>query len=244
MVVYFHRNPVTFEIFYVGIGTEKRSKQKINRNKYWHNYTTKYGFPVIQIVHTSLSKNDACNWEIYYISLLGKKINGGQLVNISDGGETNAGYRLNDEQKIKISNRAKKRGTLFLQTKEIRAKAAISISKAHKGKFIGKKNPNYGNKWTDEMKLKASVRLKEKFSKIPSLRKIHKRLPPEIAKQNSTNGMIAACGKKVIDNSTGVIYKTIVEAANSIGMKKDTLRHKLNGTNPNNTSLIYASRAI
>ena len=94
------------------------------------------------------------------------------------------------------------------------------------------------------MKLKASVRLKEKFSKIPSLRKIHKRLPPEIAKQNSTNGMIAACGKKVIDNSTGVIYKTIVEAANSIGMKKDTLRHKLNGTNPNNTSLIYASRAI
>ena len=244
MVVYFHRNPVTFEIFYVGIGNEKRPYSKKCRNNFWRNYVNKYGEPIVQIVYNNVDKKEACRLEGFYISLLGNKVKGGQLVNLSDGGETNIGYRLNAEQKKKISNRAKARGTEFLQTKEIRLKAAASISKAHKGKYLGNKNPNYGNKWTDEMKKRMSEKKKQYYSKIPSRKKVYQKLPAEIAKQNSLNGMIEAWGKKVICTKTNVIYKTIVEAANSIGMKKDTLRHKLNGKNPNNTTLIYASRTI
>jgi hypothetical protein len=243
MIVYFHRNPITFEIFYVGIGTEKRSKQKSHRNKHWHNYVAKYGHPVIQIVHNSVSKEDACTWEKHYIFLLGKKINGGQLVNIADGGETNSGYKHSVEQKKKFSDQAKIRGTSFLQTKEIREKAALSISKSHKGKFIGKENPNYGNFWTDEMKQKASIRLKEKFSKIPSRKKVYQKLSLEnfkAAKLNAISLMIESCGKKVLCTRSGQVFKTIVEAAYSINMKKDTLRHKLNGKSPNETYMIFS----
>ena len=244
MVVYFHRNPLTLEIFYVGIGNDKRPYSKKCRNNFWKNYVNKYGNPVIQIVYSNIDKKEACRLEVFYISLLGNKVNGGQLVNISDGGETNIGYRLNAEQKKAVSERAKARGTKFLQTKEIRQKASVSISKAMKGKHIGGKNPNFGNKWTDEMKKKMSENKKLFYSTIPSRKKIYQKLPPEIAKQNSLNGMIEAWGKKVVCTKTNVVYKTIVDAANSIGMKKDTLRHKLNGKNPNNTTLIYASLTI
>jgi len=43
--------------------------------------------------------------------------------------------------------------------------------------------------------------------------------------------------KKVIDHNTGKIYNCIREAAESIGMKYTTLKSKLNGNNPNNTTL-------
>jgi hypothetical protein len=45
--------------------------------------------------------------------------------------------------------------------------------------------------------------------------------------------------KKVIDNSTGVIYVTIKEASDSFDFKPYTLARKLNGTTKNNTTLSY-----
>ena len=169
MIVYFHRNPVTYEIFYVGIASQKgraqRPYKKDNRNKYWHHTVNKYGNPIVQIVHTGLTKDDACKWEIFYISLLGKKINGGQLVNIADGGATNAGYTHTQKQRDASRERAIKNGIAHLLTKEARMKAALTIKNRPKGIFVGERNSNYGNKWTAEMKQRASDRKKgKKFS--------------------------------------------------------------------------------
>lgn len=90
MLVYFHRNPKTFKIFYVGIGNETRpnSFYKSSRNELWHKYVNKHGKPVVQIVHENLSKIDACKWEMFYIGLFGIINNGGILVNMTFGGET------------------------------------------------------------------------------------------------------------------------------------------------------------
>ena len=45
--------------------------------------------------------------------------------------------------------------------------------------------------------------------------------------------------KKVLNKITGVIYKSITEAAKENGYKKTTLTKYLNNTNPNKSNLIY-----
>lgn len=247
MVVYFHRNPLTLEIFYVGIGNDKRPYSKKCRNNFWKNYVNKYGNPVIQIVYSNIDKKEACRLEVFYISLLGNKVNGGQLVNLSDGGETNIGYRLNAEQKKAVSERAKKRSNSHLFTKEARAKANLKTSASLKGRMKGVLNPNYGNKWTDEMKTALSEKQKQRWSKIPHTKKLYQKLSVselKLAKEKAVKAMIESHGRKVFCTKSGLLFNTIVEAANSIGMKKDTLRMKLNGTNPNATSLIYAGSSV
>ena len=49
--------------------------------------------------------------------------------------------------------------------------------------------------------------------------------------------------KKVIDEVTGIIYNTVNEAANAVGLKRTTLIAKLTGQNKNNTNLKYYNYA-
>lgn len=235
----------------MGIASEKgrsqRPYKKDNRNKYWQHYVAKHGGFIVQIVREGISLEDACYWERWYIKLLGKKIEGGQLVNLADGGETNAGCKKNTEQKKQLSDRAKLRGTKFLLAPEIRRKAGATLSKLFKGRFKGDENPNFGNKWTPEMKRKLSEKKKEHFKNIPSRRKVYQKLDPVVARRNIYIAMVNSWGKKVVCTKTGIIFNTIVDAASSIGMKKDTLRQKLNGGSPNETYLVFlsdTSRAI
>ncbi len=243
MIVYFHRNPITFEIFYVGIASEngrcQRPHKLDNRNRYWTNTVKKYGGFIVQIVHNGLLKERACCWERFYIRLLGRKIDGGQLVNLALGGETNAGYSHTKNQREASRQRMIQRGTGHMMTADARAKAISKISESLKGKMTGSKNPNFGKRWTEEMRLIASDKKKAFYAKRPKNKKIRIKLDPIIARNNIYNGMVDAWGKKVLCTKTGATYKTIVEAANSIGMKKDTLRHKLNGKRPNETSFVF-----
>lgn len=91
MVVYFHRNPKTLQVFYVGIGTsEKRaySFYENARSTVWHRYVSKYGKPVVDIVLQGLTKEQAIREEIYFICHFGRINNGGILYNLNDGGDT------------------------------------------------------------------------------------------------------------------------------------------------------------
>lgn len=45
------------------------------------------------------------------------------------------------------------------------------ISESLKGKYIGSKNPNFGNKWSDEQKKKMSERVREKFESDKLIKK-------------------------------------------------------------------------
>lgn len=241
MIVYFHRNPKTYEIFYVGIASEsgrvQRPYKRDNRNKYWQHYVNKHGGFVVQLVHKGLTIEDACYWEQWYIKLLGKKINGGQLVNLADGGETNAGYTHTQKQRILSSERMKVRGTGHMMTKECREKAIKKISASLKGKLIGEKNPNYGkrHKWSNESRERQSAIQKARWAPIKKI--VIKKERADYEESRLLN-LKKSWGVKVLNTITGEVFQTIVDAANSIGMKKDTLRMKLNGKNPNNTSFI------
>jgi hypothetical protein len=68
------------------------------------------------------------------------------------------------------------------------------ISKALKGKFLGEKNPNFGNKWTDEKKKHFSDKIKSKVD--------------DIFRENCSKGMR---GKKVSDETKEKSKKTKLE---------------------------------
>lgn len=106
--VYIHSKPCG-DIFYVGIGTLKRSKDKWSRSVLWKRIVNKYGY-YITIISRDVSKNTACSIERMLISFYGridKKT--GILANLSDGGESNRGVILSEETRMKISLTAKNR---------------------------------------------------------------------------------------------------------------------------------------
>lgn len=100
MVVYFHRNPVTGIVFYVGIGQRRRAGESAGRNIIWNNYVRKYGRPVIEIIHENLTKSEAYFWEKHYILKYKRKKEGGTLANITAGGENNPMH--NEECRLKV----------------------------------------------------------------------------------------------------------------------------------------------
>jgi hypothetical protein len=111
MVVYFHRHPTTLKVFYVGIGTPKRPYQfyKSSRNNLWHKIVNKYGTPIVEIIHSNVSKEDACELEIKYIKFFGLINKGGCLCNMSYGGELSPMKNKEVAEKVHAQLRGKKR---------------------------------------------------------------------------------------------------------------------------------------
>lgn len=105
--LYYHLNPQTKEVFYVGIGVNGRAWDFVSgRSAHYKNYLKKYGNPIVDIVLQNLTKFDACNLEKEYIAKYGRKgiDPEGVLVNKSIGGEITAlGNKFSEEQKKKIS---------------------------------------------------------------------------------------------------------------------------------------------
>ena len=98
--VYSHTRVDTEEIFYIGIGSDKRYSRafcKKGRNSYWHRIANKIGYTVT-ILLDGLTWEEACKEEVILIKKLGRKSEGGILVNITEGGE---GFKSNHSQKTK-----------------------------------------------------------------------------------------------------------------------------------------------
>ncbi len=96
--VYRHIRLDKNEPFYIGIGScLNRCYIKIRRNKHWHSITDKTDYRV-DIIFDDLSLEDAKEKEKELIYLYGKKVNGGTLVNITDGGDGSWGIKATKEQ--------------------------------------------------------------------------------------------------------------------------------------------------
>ena len=110
-IVYRHRNKITNEVFYIGIGTnERRANRKDNRNIFWKRTVDKYGY-TIEIIQQNLSWEDACELEEFLISLYGRRDLGtGTLVNLTNGGEGVLGFKMPKEiiEKIRQQNLGRK----------------------------------------------------------------------------------------------------------------------------------------
>lgn len=128
-VLYLHINPITLEIFYVGIGNSKRPYRVSKRSKFWNNIVNKYGNPIIEILN-DLSWEEACELEKHYIKIIGRRDLGlGPLVNMTDGGDGTIGQYHSEETRIKKSiwQLGKKKKPMSQETKD-------KLSLAFKGK--------------------------------------------------------------------------------------------------------------
>jgi hypothetical protein len=181
-VVYKHTRMDNGLPFYIGIGkTIARAKSKRSRNKYWSHIVNKYGYNV-EILHTNISWEEACELEKQYIKQYGRSDLGlGPLVNMTDGGDGNSNF-----------------SPIIIE----------QISNKLKGRFIGVLNPNYDRKHTDEIKRKISLSNKGKIlseSHIQSIIKanIGRKLSDEIKRKISQSQMGEKnhmWGKKGINN--------------------------------------------
>lgn len=162
-VGYYHKRKDTGEIFYVGIGESTRPYEDGSRNPYWLHIVNKVGYEIL-IIKENITWDDACEWEKSEIKKIGRHDLGlGPLVNMTDGGEGTQGVIITEERKQNVSEGTKR----AMQDPELRQKLRdkkvgfVPWNKDLKGIFLGEKNPNYGNKWSEEQKKVAGDNLKK-----------------------------------------------------------------------------------
>ena len=155
-----------YEPFYVGLGKGDRMNSHTSPNSlkiksFKNNIILKIlnsGMKPIRFkLYENITLESAKRLEIYLIKLIGRRnLKLGSLSNLTDGGEGIKGVVFTEEM------RERKRGeNNFFYNKhhseETKEKIRISIGDKNKGES----NPNYNNKWTDDMKKESSTRQKE-----------------------------------------------------------------------------------
>lgn len=150
--LYIHVLP-NWQIFYVGIGSEKRAFSKSNRNKHWKEIVEKYPQYHVHIVLDNLTMFEAAEFEIEMI----RKIGLSNLSNVSSGGIATAqGMKHTDEAKRKISiNSGSKRA---------------EVKEKHRFNALGYRNNMYGKTHTIEAREK--IRKARSGSKASNITKL------------------------------------------------------------------------
>lgn len=193
-----------------------------------YNSIKKYGyenhiFEVIEECNIELLNERERYWQDYYNVLSNNGLNC-RLTKTND-----KSGRLSNEtiQKLKNKDSSYLKGNLFrkniLHSEDIKKQirnTLIQNSKkpGYKNSMTGKcgeLNPFYGKKHTKE-----------------TLQKIQENRIKNFKPNQFRNGTI------LLDNSTGIFYNSIGEAAYCLGIKKSTLKAQILGTNKNKTNLI------
>lgn len=103
-VVYKHIRFDTKEVFYIGIGSQKRrAYSTYKRSKFWHNIVEKTDYEVV-IIKENVSVEEAYQMEKDLIKFYGRRDLGlGTLVNMTDGGDGRFGSTVSEETRRKMS---------------------------------------------------------------------------------------------------------------------------------------------
>lgn len=148
--VYRHIRLDKNEPFYIGIGkdaTYKRAYQcsKTKRSEFWHNIAIK-GYEV-EILMDNLTWEQACEKEIEFISIYGRKDLGqGTLVNLTNGGENppvliginNPMKRIENRQKVANKRRGIPLSDKHKESLSNSAKSRNQIPPSRKGQSMSK----------------------------------------------------------------------------------------------------------
>ena len=97
-IVYLHLIPSSDKVFYVGKGRPGRQYSKRGRNVHWHNIVKKHGGFDVDVYADSLTESMAFEIEVMLIKKFGRAIKGGQLANLTEGGDGRAGFGLSGER--------------------------------------------------------------------------------------------------------------------------------------------------
>lgn len=145
--IYLHFLPGTETVFYVGKGLPGREKDLRGRNRFWLNTVNKYGGFDYVLFMSGLSNDEACIVEKKLISHYGRRVfDGGQLVNLTLGGEGRFGFGLYGSDNGRFGK-----------------KVPYHVSVKFGRNMEGKNNPMKGKKHSDESKRLISEKAKKRF---------------------------------------------------------------------------------
>jgi len=149
-IVYLHKRKDNNEVFYVGISSSKKRAYEVKssrRNYLWNNVYKNYGV-IVEITHSDICWEEACNIEKYLIDFYRTCANS-CLCNLTDGGEGTLGYKHSHDRKAYYSlmfkgkkrsdeDKAKMRkpkinGTNSLKGKKLSEEHRLKLSLAKKG---------------------------------------------------------------------------------------------------------------
>ena len=216
--MYLHGRADSGEIFYVGKGTRThkklyaRASEEQGRNAYWKRIAIKHGY-LVTIVADFFAESDAFAMETELIGFYGRKINGGTLCNLTDGGEGSCG---------------------IVPSQLTREKLSIEASKPRGEKWIASIRAARKNGGNGGVVCRGDV-LPESWRRNIAVRKIG-----ELNPMYGKTGNLSAVSRPVIDLRAGVFYNSVDEAANHYGYKMKTLYNWLSGHRRNPTSLEFA----
>jgi hypothetical protein len=218
-VVYFHRNPISGEVFYVGSGSPKRPYAKGGRTAEWKNYVKQIDAYKIEVYKTYLSKFEAKYLESHFIKVFGRRNyeEGGTLINKCKYGNDRSGYKHTDSAKAKIS--------LIHSGKP---KTAEHIEKI-RSRLKGRIPLNRGIKMSDEARRKMSEARRKRITKDSTRQKM------SLARKGAKNPN----SRKVVDDATGNEFLCAKDAASAYNISISYLSQMLNGRILNKTTLRF-----
>ena len=226
--IYKMLDPVTKRVRYVGKTTNIKRRFYQHLHTKLNSYCSKWIFSLLKqgiipefSIIDEVFENNWQFWEIYWIAQF--KNWGFNLTNLTSGGEGCNNRFVSKETRVRISNNQKNEKGYWFGKK---------FSDEHIKNMIrtGENHHHFNKKFSEEHKKKISL-----SKKGINLTTEHK---TKIG--NSVKGENNPVAKKVIDISTGVVYNSVKEAAESNGIKMKTLYNFLSGHRPNKTTLKFA----
>lgn len=216
--VYRHIRNDTGSVFYVGKGSQRpgrkvsfaRAHCRERKNPVWCHIVEKHGYTV-EIMALCQTEDEALSKEAFFVTLYGRKCEGGTLVNVTAGGRGRPGIQWSTEDRQKL--RARMIGRV------LPAETGRKISAAKKGIATsiqkGDKLPEW---WKDRIR-------QTKFG-------------PRNPMYGRT-GAASKQARKVINAATGEVFDSVTLAAASVGMPLKSLYNCLTGFRVNRTPLQF-----
>lgn len=132
--VYRHRRLDTNEIFYIGMGSEKRANSLKGHNRLWNRIVNKTDY-VVEILSKNLTWEDACELESFLILEYGRIDNKtGKLCNFTNGGDGSVGIVRSQKTRNLLSE--------IFKGRKFSDDTILKMKKAKENKYYLNDNPN------------------------------------------------------------------------------------------------------